>query len=71
MQEYRIAISALYQIGESVYLVNDPDQYEWIVVGYYIRENEVRYVISFMGDEIVSSGVELQNTKNELKSLLQ
>lgn len=52
------------EIGQSVYLVNDPQQLEYIVVGAIARPGAILYIIDYLGDEIEVYNFELSTTPN-------
>lgn len=52
-----------FDIGETVYFINDPVQDEYIVSGYTVRKNLIIYLVSFVGAEKSAYNFEISKEK--------
>ena len=57
-------IKTNYKIGQAVYLITDPDQFERIVTGIVLRPNSVSYYLSFITMETMHYDFEIATEKN-------
>lgn len=58
-----MTIKPIFEIGQTVYVVTDPDQYARIVTGYTVRKNLIYYLVSFVDNEKQFEDYELTNEK--------
>ncbi|CAL2094838.1 hypothetical protein [Tenacibaculum sp. 190524A02b] len=52
-----------YEIGETVYFVNDPIQEEFIITGYTVRPYGIIYLLSHCGSEKPAYDIEFSRDK--------
>lgn len=57
-----------YEIGQTVYIRNDPDQHERVVIGYRIAPNQVYYELAHKTDTSSHFDFELSADKDVLKT---
>ena len=58
-----MTIKPIFEIGQTVYVVTDPDQYARIVTGYTVRKNLIYYLVSFVDNEKQFEDYELTTEK--------
>lgn len=58
-----------YLIGDTVYLVTDPEQLPHLVIGYRIMEDSIRYLVSYMSHSEYYTTLELSKIRDESKAM--
>ena len=59
-----MTIKPIFEIGQTVYIITDPDQYARIVTGYTVRKNgQIFYLVSFVNKESQFEEYELTTEK--------
>lgn len=68
-KETAVTIKTKYEFGEVVYIKNDEDQTEFIVVGIIARPGALLLEVSYLGDVSEVYEFEVSKTLNKLKKL--
>ena len=58
-----MTIKPIFEIGQTVYIVTDPDQYARIVTGYTVRKHLIYYLVSLVDNEKQFEDYELTTEK--------
>lgn len=58
------------KFGDSLYIINDPNQLEYILVGIICRPGSISYELSYLGEIIELYDFEVSDTKDVLRTLL-
>jgi len=59
-----------YKIGDIVFLLTDPNQFERIITGILIRPDGIKYYISFATEETIHYNIEISKKINQIIKLL-
>lgn len=57
-----------YQIGQIVFLITDPEQSAYMVTGYQIRKDSIKYILSIKGHEDYFYDFEINDERDIVKS---
>lgn len=66
-----MTVKSKYKFGDTVYVINDPEQKDFILVGMVVRPGSISYELSYLGDSIELYDFEVSDTKDVLKALLR
>lgn len=70
MKMFEMKINPKYEIGQTVYLKTDPDQFARMVVGYHVWSNGITYAVAFSSEsEVVAEEIELSAEKDNSKAM--
>jgi hypothetical protein len=68
----QMTIKPAFELGKIVYLVSDPDQYERIVVGYFVQCNGMAYLVRYADEDFtIHTLVELSHIKSDVEKRLE
>lgn len=59
-----------YKLGDIVFLLTDPEQYERIITGIVHRPDGIKYYISHSTEETIHYDIEISKEINEIIKLL-
>jgi hypothetical protein len=59
-----------YKIGDIVFLLTDPNQFERIITGILIRPDGIRYYLSHSTEETIHFNIEISKEINQIIKLL-